>query len=285
MLQAAHFWLAGRMIRSSGAAVFIVCRWLLAVCNIPELCEWLVVASSLAGAMYLGSFPWVRLISGSAALGRIGGLSLALTCAVNLAVTFLSIVVWSESPELAATIALLDGVSWLWGLWASLLLARWLWPNRLEVGSIVAPLPLRYMFLSILIACVIGLQMLVFVNRKQTWWPFQDYPLYSSSHGTPVRALHYRLYGLTAKKPYMFIEISPEALKESFFVYHTQFVPRLFANPSTDLDDFHRRLNDSHLPKFQLLLAERTTFGLNDSQLVEFPEHQLVWLDPETVEP
>ncbi len=274
-----------RTVRAAGAVGFIVCRWLLTACNIPAVCWWLSTTSSLAAAVYLGAFLWTPSRPVAAVLGRIGSQVLALTCAVNLAAGLLSVARPMDFSGRAIIVDVLDGVAWIWVLWATLASARWLWPSRPESGAATASLALRHVLSSTLIVLVLGLQVLVFATRTKTWWPFQDYPLYSASHRGPVRAVHYRLYGLTASEPHRFVEISPQALKESFFVYHTQFIPRLFANPSIDLEDFHHRLDNSHLPTFQLLLAQRTTFGLNDSQLVEFPEHQLVWLEPEGLEP
>ncbi len=274
-----------RTVRAAGAVGFIVCRWLLTACNIPAVCGWLATTSSLAAAVYLGAFLRAPSTPGASVLGRIGAQVLALTCAVHLAAALLSVARPTEFSGRAIIVDVLDYVAWMWVLWATLAAARWLWPSRPQPGAATDPLALRHVPLSILIVMVLGLQVLVFVTRTQTWWPFQDYPLYSASHRGPVRAVHHRLYGLTASEPNVFVEIAPEALKESFFVYHTQFIPRLFANPSIDLEDFHRRLGDSHLPTFQLLLAQRTTFGLSDSQLVEFAEHQLVWLESESLEP
>ena len=291
-----------RTARAVGAVGFIVCRWLLTVCNIPAICGWLETGSSLAAVVYVGAFLWAPSISasGGPVLGRIGTRLLALTCAANLAAALLSVATSSsssssssvssslsgspsalgESSGLAIVVNGLDWVAWMWVLWATLALARWLWRTEPEAGVATGPLALRHASLSVFILLILGLQVWVFATGSRTLWPFQDYPLYTASFQT-VRAVHYRLYGLTANEPYVFVEISPEAIKESFFVHHTQFIPRLYGNPSLDLEDFRRRLDDSDLPTFQLLLAEKTTFGLSDSKLVEFAEHRLIWLDPE----
>ena len=281
-----------RKARAAGAVGFIVCRWLLTVCNIPALCGWLEGGSSLAAVVCVAAFLWPPSTSGGPVLGRIGIRLLALTCAANLAAALLSVATSASasasaesSGRLAIVVNGLDWVAWIWVLWATLASARWVWRTEPEAGVTKGPLALRHSSLSILIVLVLGLQVWVLATGSRTLWPFQDYPLYSASHRGPVRAVHHRLYGLTATEPYVFVEIAPEALKESFFVYHTQFIPRLFANPSIDLEDFHRRLSDSDLPTFQLLLAERTTFGLSDSKLVEFAENRLVWLEPEGLDP
>ena len=52
-------------------------------------------------------------------------------------------------------------------------------------------------------------------------WPFIDYPLYGAAHRAPSRAVHYRLYGLTAQEPIAFVEITAEGLGASWFVHHT----------------------------------------------------------------
>ena len=276
-----------RTARSAGAAGFIVCRWLLTACNIQTLCGWLEGGSLLAAVVYMGTFLWAPSISmsGRSVLGRIGARVLALTCAANLAAALLSVAMPPESSGLAIVVNGLDWMAWMWVLWATTASARWLWRTEPVAGAATRPLALRHASLSILIVLVLGLQVWVFATGPRTLWPFQDYPLYSVSFQTPVRAVHYRIYGLTANEPYAFVEISPEAIKESFFVHHTQFIPRLYGNPSLNLDDFHRRLDDSDLPTFQLLLAERTTLGLSDSQVVEFAEHRLVWLEPEGLDP
>ncbi len=285
-----------RTARAAGAVGFIVCRWLLTVCNVPALCGWLESGSSLAAVVYLAAFLWAPSISmfGGPVLGRIATRVLALTCAANLVAVLLSVATSSsvsssgslsvQSSGLAIVANGLDWVAWMWVLWAALALARWLWRTEPEASVTTRPLALRHLSSSILIVLVLGLQVWVFATGSRTLWPFQDYPLYTASFQT-VRAVHYRLYGLTADEPYAFVEISPEAVKESFFVHHTQFIPRLYSNPSLDLEDFHRRLDDSDLPPFQLLLAEKTTFGLSDSKLVEFAENRLVWPEPEGLAP
>ena len=277
-----------RTARAVGAVGFIVCRWLLTACNIPAICGWLESGSSLAAVVYVGAFLWAPTTSGGPVLGRVGTRLLAYTCAANLAAALLSVATSSsslgESSGLAIVVSGLDWVAWMWALWATLALARWLWRTEPEASVATRPLALRHSSLSFFILLILGLQVWVFATGSRTLWPFQDYPLYTASFQTPVRAVHYRLYGLTATEPHAFVEISPKAIQESFFVHHTQFIPRLYGNPSLDLEDFHRRLDDSDLPTFQLLLAERTTFGLSDSKLVEFAEHRLVWLETEDPE-
>jgi len=296
MLRFTHREQTLRTARAVGAVGFIVCRWLLTVCNVPAICGWLENGSSLAAVVYVGAVLWAPSISafGGPVLGRIGTRLLALTCAANLAAALLSVATASsvsvspaslgESSGLAIVVNGLDWVAWMWVLSATLALARWLWRTEPETSVGTRHLALRHASLSVFILLILGLQFWVFATGSRTLWPFQDYPLYTASFQT-VRAVHYRLYGLTANEPHVFVEISPEALKESFFVHHTQFIPRLYGNPSLDLEDFHRRLDDSDLPTFQLLLAERTTFGLSDSKLVEFAEHRLVWLEPEDLDP
>ena len=267
-----------RIARGAGAVGFIVARWLLAVCNVPAACGPLAVVSSLAAALYvvafLGSSSGLR----SAVLGRFGARVLALTCAAHLARDVLNATLpvgfWSR-------IGLVEGLdmwAWVWAIGAGLAAARWLW-GGLPAGGSTRPVAVRHLALSALIVLVIGLQVWVLVTTTRTLWPFIDYPLYGTSHGRPVRAVHHRLYGLTAQEPSAFLELTSEALGMSWFVYHTQFIPELFDAPSLVPDTFHRALEDSDVPPLRLLVAERKTFQLNDGYLDTFGEHRVVPLD------
>ena len=142
------------------------------------------------------------------------------------------------------------------------------------------PVGVRHLLLSAFIVLVLGLQVGALFRARPTMWPFIDYPLYSASHRAPGRAVHYRLYGLTAQEPVVFIEITAEGLGASWFVHHTQVIPQLFDRPSDVLEEFQRTLAHSGLPPLQLLVPERTTFALVSSRLEEFADRRVVPLEP-----
>jgi hypothetical protein len=141
------------------------------------------------------------------------------------------------------------------------------------------PFQSYHVAISALIALALGLQLWALFRDRPTLWPFVDYPLYSAAHGTPIRAVHHRLYGLTADEPVRFVEITADALQASWFVYHTQVIPQLFNRPALVLEDFQQTLKDASFPPLQLVLPERTTFALVDSRLEEFAERRVVPLE------
>ena len=269
--------------RVSGAVGFIISRWLLAVCNVPEFCGWLAGLSSILAAMYLTAFVASPKTRQSAVLGRCGEPLLAVTCALSLAGHLLAVAGPDPIGWRAAFAAGLDLAAWAWALAGALAAARWLWPEAplgtAGVGPGASATP-RHLLVSALVVLVLGLQVAAFFRARPTLWPFIDYPLYGAAHGEPVRAVHHRLYGLTAQEPVRFFEISADALGMSWFVYHTQLIPRMFDNPRLVVEEFRSTLARSDLPPLRLLLPERTTFALVDSELVEFPERRPVPLEP-----
>lgn len=152
--------------------------------------------------------------------------------------------------------------------------------RSLDGESGLQPLPRpvgpRHAVVSALIVCVLVLQVSALFKGRPTLWPFIDYPLYSAAQTTAVRAIHYRLYGLPSQGRPTYIEIIAEALGMSWFVYHTEFIPRLFDRPGSVPARFRRALEDADLPPFRRIEAERTTFVLAEGSTTTFPERRLV---------
>lgn len=273
-----------RVARVAGAAGFIFARWLLALCNVPALCGWFAAASSLLAVLYVFAFLTEPRVRRYAVLGRPGARLLAVTCVLSLAGRFL-IQTEPEPESWRATFASgLDLVAWAWALAGALAAARWLWPEAPSAAGVAdrEPIAPRHLLLSSAIMLVLALQVAVLFKARPTLWPFIDYPLYGGAHIGPVRAVHHRMYGLTAEEPVEFFEMTADALGMSWFVYHTQLIPRMFEQPQLVLDDFRRTIESSDLPPLRLLLPERTTFALDDSEIVEFPERRPVPLEPAT---
>ena len=277
---------ASRFARCVGAVGFIAARWLAAVCNVAALCGWLDAASSLFAALYAVAFAGSPAACGSPALGRRGARLLVLTCALNLASAGLDAV----GSERFALRPGLDLLAWGWALLGVLAVARWLWGSGpgAPVGA-VRPIGLRHVSLSMVIVLVLGLQAAALFKGRPTLWPFIDYPLYSAAQRTAVRAVHYRLYGVTVHEPPSQVEITAEALGMSWFVYHTDLIPRLFDRPWLVPEQFERALRASNLPPLRRIVSERTTFVLAERGIVEFPERRPVGIelghgDPEIAE-
>lgn len=261
---------------SIGACGFVTARWLEAVCNVPGLCAWLTRISWWLGA--LCTLAYLRLPAGSRfpVLSRRGADLLALTCALDLVVAVTG-AVGVELPWRTLLVAGLDLLAWGWVLYGAPAVARWLSRHGPGTPTVVARYPARrHSLLSVAIVLILGLQVAVFFKDRPTFWPFIDYPLYSSAHGTPIRAQHYRLYGLTAHVPPTFVEISAEALGTSWFVHHTQFIPRLFDRQPRAIEELEAFLRESDLPAFRRILSEHTLFLLEDGELREFPERRWV---------
>ena len=200
-----------------------------------------------------------------------------MTSAVNLAGLFAD-VTGSDSAWRATFVDGLDLLAWIWAVVGALAAARWLWSEAPAMTADAEPESIapRHLLLSAIVILVLGLQVSAFFRARPTLWPFIDYPLYSRAHGTPVRTVHHRLYGLTAQEPVHFFEITADALGMSWFVYHTQLIPRMFDQPELVLDEFLGTLERSDLQSLRLLLPARTAFALVDSALVESSEHRPV---------
>ncbi len=262
-----------RTTRCVGAVGFIVVRWLSAVCNVPALCDWLAVGSWLLAAAL--AVAWLRASphSGYAVLGRRGSRLLFLTGILNLLGIPLVSLGAEPSGWQAAAATGLDLLAWAWVLYGAVAGARWLWGRG--AGSPAAEVPRfapRHLLLSALIVSVLAVQVAALFKERPTWWPFIDYPLYGSAHGVPIRALHHRLYRVTDDEPPALLEITADALGMSWFVYHTQLLPRIFDQPWGSHAQFERALLASDLPPFTSLVAEATWFLLEDGELKEFPE-------------
>jgi hypothetical protein len=208
---------------------------------------------------------------------------LVLTCALSLVGHGLDAAVTEPFPWQAGFVDGVDLLAWVWFVCGGLAAALWLWGGLPPVTA--RPVGVRHLLLSSLIVLVLGLQVWALFRARPTMWPFIDYPLYSRAHKTPSRAVHYRLYGLTAQEPVAFVEITAEGLGASWFVHHTQVIPQLFIDPSAVLEEFQQTLANSDFPPLQLLVPERTTFALVNSELEEFAERQVVSLDPKFSEP
>ena len=269
-----------RVARGTGAVGFIVARWLLSICNLPAVCEWLAVGSSLLAALYVAAFLASAGLR-SSVLGRLGARLLALTCVLQLAGDGLD----ATAPHLSwLRSGFVDGLellAWVWLLCAALAAARWLWES-LPAAAVASTRRLapRHVLLTTLIALALGLQVWAIVKATPTLWPFIDYALYTSAHDPPIQAVHYRVRGTTAQTPSVELEITAEDLGMRWFPYHTQFIPQLFHTPSLVLEEFHRRLEESDLPPLQLVVAEREAHELDDSQLDTVVERRPVPLEP-----
>ena len=280
-----------RFARCVGAVGFIAARWLAAVCNVPALCGWLDVASLLFAAVHAAAFAGSPAACGSPVLGRRGARLLVLTCALNLASAGLDAIGFERFAWRTGFHDALDLLAWGWALHAVLAVARWLWGgDSVSPAGAVRPVALRHVSLSMVIVLMLGLQAAALFRDRPTLWPFIDYPLYSAAQRTAVRAVHYRLYGVTIHEPPTQVEITAEALGMSWFVYHTDLIPRLFDRPWLVPEQFERALRASDLPPFRRIVSERTTFVLAERGITEFPERRPVGIelatgDPETAEP
>ena len=174
----------------------------------------------------------------------------------------------------------LDLLAWVWILYAALSAARWLSGSEpvLPAGD-ARPGGPRHLLLSALIVVVLALQVTALFKNHPTYWPFIDYPLYSTAQQTAVRAVHHRLYGLPAQGRSSYVEITAEALGMSWFVYHTQLIPRLFYRPWQVPGQFRRALRDADLPPFRRIESERTTFVLDERGIIGFPERRPVAIE------
>ena len=274
-----------RIARCAGAVGFIAARWLLGVCNVPVLCGWLAVASTLFATVYVAAFLPSAAGFGPSAPGRRGARLLALTCGLHLAIAGLDAV----APErFAWTSQLVDGLdllAWAWMLYAVTAAARRLLDGDAGVQPRARSVGPRHRVVSALIACVLVLQVSALFKDRPTLWPFIDYPLYSAAQTTAVRAIHYRLYGVPAQGPPTYVEITAEALGMSWFVYHTELIPRLFDRPGSAPAQFRRALQDADVPRFRRIEAERTTFALGPGGMIAFPERRPVDVESTTGEP
>ena len=266
-----------RIARCAGAVGFIAARWLLDVCNVAVLCGWLAVASLLFAAVYAAAFLSSPAGFGAAVLGRRGARLLALTCAMNLATAGLDAIAPEWFAWRSGLVDGLDLLAWAWALYVVLAVARWWWGCGPGVpAGAVRTIESRHLSISAVIVVVLVLQMSALFKGRPTLWPFIDYPLYSAAQTTAVRAIHYRLYGLPAQGPPTYIEITAEALGMSWFVYHTELIPRLFDRPGSVPEQFRRALEAADLPPFRRIEAERTTFVLAERGAVGFPERRPV---------
>ena len=274
-----------RIARCAGAVGFIAARWLLGVCNVPVLCGWLAVASALFATVYVAAFLPSAAGFGLSAPGRHGARLLALTCGLHLAIAGLDAV----APErFAWTSQLVDGLdllAWAWMLYAVTAAAGRLLDGDAGVQPRARSVGPRHRVVSAFIACVLVLQVSALFKDRPTLWPFIDYPLYSAAQTTAVRAIHYRLYGVPAQGPPTYVEITAEALGMSWFVYHTELIPRLFDRPGSAPAQFRRALQDADLPPFRRIEAERTTFALAAGSMIAFPERRPVDVESTTGEP
>ena len=262
----------------AGAVGFILSRWLQSVCNLPGVCGWLSGISALLAVVCLAAYLPSATRLRSPVLGRrVSGL-LVLTCVVSLVGDVVGAVAPGRFWWHAGLVEGVDLLAWVWFVCGGLVAARWLWGGLPPATT--RPVGVRHLLLSAFIVLVLGLQVGALLRARPTMWPFIDYPLYSAAHRAPARAVHYRLYGLTAQEPVVFIEITAEGLGASWFVHHTQVIPQLFDTPGLVLDEFQRTLADSDLPALRLLVPERTTFALVDSQLEEFADRRVVSLEP-----
>lgn len=273
-----------RIARCAGAVGFIAARWLLGVCNVPVLCGWLAVASALCATVYAAAFLPSAAGFRVSAQGRRGARLLALTCVLHLAIAGLDA---SAPQRLAWTSPLVDGMdllAWAWMLYAVTAAARRLLDGDSGVQPRARSVGPRHRVVSAFIVCVLVLQVSALFKDRPTLWPFIDYPLYSAAQTTAVRAIHYRLYGVPAQGPPTYVEITAESLGMSWFVYHTELIPRLFDRPGSAPAQFRRALQEAGLPPFRRIEAERTTFALAAGSMVAFPERRPVEVEYATGE-
>lgn len=269
-----------RIAQGVGGVGFILARLLLSVCNIPALCGPLAGVSWLLAVVYIVTYLGRATERLTSAVGRGATHLLALTCVLHLAASVLDPASSNPFLERTGLVYVLDLVTWVWALCVGLAAARWLWgQSPTAAATRTEPVAPRHLSRSALIAAVLALQVWALATGAPHLWPFMDYRLYSASHGTPVRAVHHRLYGLTAQEPITFIEITSEALGMSWFVYHTQFIPQLFDTPWLVVDELQRKLADSDVPPLRLVLPERKTFDLDGGRLGTFGEHRVVPVD------
>ena len=266
-----------RIVRCAGAVGFIAARWLLGVCNVAVVCGWLAVASSTFAAVYAAAFLGSPAGFGASVLGRRGARLLALTCALNLAAALLDAMAPEWFTRRMQLVDALDLMAWAWVLHAVPAAARWFLDGESVPQLLPRTVGPRRPVVSALIVCVLALQVSALFKRRPTLWPFIDYPLYSAAQTTAVRAIHYRLYGVSAQGPPTYVEITAEALGMSWFVYHTELIPRLFDRPGSVPAQLRRALEDADLSPFRRIEAERTTVVLTERGTVEFPERRPVW--------
>ena len=259
--------------RGIGAAGFVIVRWLSAVCNVPALCGWLAGTSWLLAAVLAAALLRSSAEEPPGVLGRSAAGLLLLTAVLNLVGMPLAAVGSEPTVWQSALGGVLDVVAWGWALYGALAAARWLWGSEPGMPQ-AAPtrFAVRHLLLSALIVSVLGLQLAALFNPRPTWWPFIDYPLYSPAHHGPVRAVHYRLHGMTVQEPPEFFEITAEALGMSWFVYHTQLIPRLFDRPWRADEALLRALSEARLPPLRAITSERTTFVWAEDELRTLPE-------------
>ena len=265
-----------RIVRCTGAVGFIAARWLLGVCNVAVVCGWLAVASSTFAAVYAAAFLGSAAGVG-AVLGRRGARLLALTCALHLAAALLGAMAPGWFAWRTQLVGALDLMAWAWILYAAPAVARRLLGGEPVLQALPRTVGPGRPVVSALIVCVLVLQVSALFKSRPTLWPFIDYPLYSAAQTTAVRAIHYRLYGVSAQGPPAYVEITAEALGMSWFVYHTELIPRLFDRPGSVPAQLRRALEDADLPPFGRIEAERTTVVLTERGTVEFPERRPVW--------
>ena len=214
-------------------------------------------------------------------LGRYGAGLLALTAAISLFFDLVDTVAPHLFLRRATLVGALGRLSWAWVLVAGLAAARWVWgwmPPARAVG--IGPGASHRLAVTGVIVAAIGLQLWVLYNPGPILWPFTDYELYTAAHGTPVRAVHYKVFATPTATPDVEIEIPSESLDMRWFPYHTHFVPQLFHAPGQQvLDDFHRRLRASDLPALQRVEAERKTYHLEGSDLDTAVERRSIPLE------
>ena len=264
--------------RYAAVVAFVVVRWLSAVCNVPALCGWLAGASwMLAAALAAVLLRWPA--PRPVVLGPRGSRFLLLTAALNLAGIPLATAGAEAAAWRSALAGGLDLLAWGWALYGAVAAARWLWGPEPDVTSAPGRLATRHRLISALIVLVLGLQVGALFKHRPTWWPFIDYPLYSPAHFAPARTVHYRLHGLTNQEPPALVEIGAQALGMSWFVYHTQLIPRLFDRPWRADEAFLRALQGAPLPPLRAITSERTTFVLAEQELRTFPELRQLTFD------
>lgn len=262
------------------AAGFIVVRWLSAVCNVPSLCGWLSATSWLLAALL--AVELTRSPAGFRPLipVRRGSRLLLLTCALNLVGGPVAAVM-DENALHGSITGGLDLLAWGWVLCGAVAAGHWFWsPGHTAATAAPPRLAIRHVLVSVVVVAVLGLQAAALFKHRPTWWPFIDYPLYSSAHTAPVQTRHYRLHGVTREDPPALVEITADALGMSWFVYHTQLLPRLFDRPWAAHEDFRRTLVESRLPPFRAIMAEATWYLLEDGRLVKRADTRTLALDP-----
>lgn len=270
---------ASGVARCVGAVGFVVVRWLSAVCNVPALCGWLAGAGWLLAGLLAVTLLRPPAATRPRVLGPAGTRLLLLTCLLNLAVVP-PFVGAGLAPWPAAVSGGLDLLAWGWVLYGALAAARWLWgPGTSAPPVAPARFATRQLLLSALIVSILGLQVAALFRPHPTWWPFIDYPLYSPAHSAPTRTVHYRLHGVTEEASPRLIEITARDLGMSWFVYHTQLIPRLFEYPWQADDAFLRAFRESRLPSLRAVTAERTVFELAEGQLRRFPDLRQLTFD------